>query len=92
MWGAIAGRRQREQHAGDSGVDLLVVLDLPVAEVEEASASRCSAARPESRRAGRRGLRDRAAEVGSLGSKTSAKNGSAVGLVLSPVPLVKFAR
>ena len=29
---------------------------------------------------------------GSLGSKTSAKNGSAVGLVLSPVPLVKLAR
>ena len=28
-------QRQREQDAGDRGVDLLVVLDLPVAEVEE---------------------------------------------------------
>ena len=39
-WGGLGVRRdggkwEREQHAGDRGVDLLVVLDLAVAEVEE---------------------------------------------------------
>ena len=33
--GAMAGSGKREQDAGDGGVDLLVVLDLAVAEVEE---------------------------------------------------------
>ena len=86
------GTGKREQDAGDRGVDFLVVLDLSVAEVEERLPSDVA---PRGRVAAEQVVPvvgDRAGEVGSVASKTSAKNGSAVGLVLSPVPLVKFAR
>ena len=38
--GPIAGSGKREHHRGDGGDDFLVVLGLPVAEVEEAGVAR----------------------------------------------------
>jgi hypothetical protein len=85
-------QRQREQDAGELGVDLLVVLDLPVAKVEETSASRCTAALRGSREKVVAVVVDRAGDFRVVASKHQPEEGICGGTVESPVPEVKLAR